>query len=206
VFDGARDADDDVIEAGHPPRGRQQRPGGLLWLLVLAQAAALVASIAVALHYRSEAAVARAVAPPQAAKPATPTPPIPDVTTVTLRLPAGGGVTGTVVITAAALPGAARGQFTVSAVISGAMPDTYYNLIGNDCSAADGLPDDVWAAGLTGADGTADLIGYPWTGALADSYWLVLDPSSQSRPPGLHGLFAEGLAEPYPAGQPPCPS
>ena len=34
--DRAREADDDVIEAGHP---RSPRPGGLLWLLVLAQTA-----------------------------------------------------------------------------------------------------------------------------------------------------------------------
>ena len=113
---------------------------------------------------------------------------------------------GTVVITAAGLPGAGRAQFTVSAVITGAMPDTYYNLIGNDCSSADALPDDVWASGLTGANGTADLVGYAWTGAVADSYWLVLDPQSVNRPPGLHGQFAEGRAAPYPAGESPCPN
>jgi hypothetical protein len=111
-----------------------------------------------------------------------------------------------VVITAAALPGAGRAQFTVSAVITGAMPDTYYNLIGNDCSIADARPDDVWASGLTGANGSADLVGYAWTGAVADSYWLVLDPQSVNRPPGLHGQFAAGRAAPYPAGQAPCPS
>ena len=196
--DRAREADDDVIEAGHP---RSPRPGGLLWLLVLAQAAALIVSIAVALHYRAEAGRPAETNPKATSQSGSP---MPDMTSVTLRLPAGGGVAGTVVITAAALPGAGRAQFTVSAVITGAMPDTYYNLIGNDCAAADGLPDDVWAAGLTGANGTADLIGYPWTGAVADSYWLVLDPSSVNRPPGLHGQFAAGLAAPYAAGQAPC--
>jgi hypothetical protein len=65
--------------------------------------------------------------------------------------------------------------------------------------------EDVIEVGLTGADGTADLVGYAWTGAVADSYWLVLDPSSVNRPPGLRGQFAEGLAVPYPAGQAPCP-
>jgi hypothetical protein len=29
-------------------------------------------------------------------------------------------------------------------------------------------PDDVWASGLTGATGTADLTGYTWTGAATD--------------------------------------
>jgi hypothetical protein len=41
---------------------------------------------------------------------------------------------------------------------------------------------------------------------VADSFWLVLDPSSANRPPGLHGQFAEGRAAPYPAGQAPSPS
>lgn len=198
VFDRAGDAPD-VIAAG-PPRSR--RPGGPFWLLVLAQSAALIASITVALHYRSEAGRAPDTRPSATSLPASP---LPEVTSVALRLPAGGGVSGTVVITAAALPGAGRAQFTVSAVITGAMPDTYYNLIGNDCSAADALPDDVWASGLTGPDGSADLVGYAWTGAVADSYWLVLNPQSVNRPPGLHGQFAAGRAAPYPAGQSPCP-
>jgi hypothetical protein len=201
VFDGAREAGDDVIEAGHPRH--PLRPGGLIWLLVLAETAALIVSIGVALHYRAQARAPQAAATSPASLP--PVTLMPDVTSLALPLPAGGGVTGTVVITAAALPGADRAQFTVSAVITGAMPDTYYNLIGNDCSAADPLPDDVWATGLTDAHGTADLVGYAWTSAVADSYWLVLDPSSLSRPPGLHGQFAEGRASPYPAGQPPCP-
>jgi hypothetical protein len=200
VFDGARDPDDDVLEAGHPPR---RRPGSPLWLLVLAETAALVVSIAVALHYHAEAGRPQTAGPPATTATVSP---MPEVTTVTLGLPATGGVTGTVVITAAALPGADRAQFTVSAVIAGAMPGTYYNLIGSDCSAADPLPDDVWATGLTDANGRADLVGYAWTGAVADSFWLFLDPSSVNRPPGLHGHFAEGSAEPYPPGRPPCPS
>ena len=199
MFDRAREAPD-VIAAG-PPRSR--RPGGPFRWLVLALTAALVASIAVALYYRAEAGRTPATGAPPLTSPSAS--PLPEVTSVTLRLPAAGGVVGTVVITAAALPGAGRAQFTVSAVITGAMPDTYYNLIGNDCSMADQLPDDVWASGLTGANGTADLVGYAWTGAVANSYWLVLDPSSASRPPGLHGQFAEGRAAPYPAGQAPCP-
>ena len=55
---------------------------------------------------------------------------MPQVTSAALGLPAGGGVAGTVVITAAALPGAARAQFTVSAVITGGTPGTVYDLIG----------------------------------------------------------------------------
>jgi len=200
VFDRAREAPD-VIASGPP---RSKRLGRPFRLLVLAQTAALVASIAVALHYRAEAGRTPATG---ALPPTSPSvSPLPEVTSVALRLPTGGGAVGTVVITAAALPGAGRAQFTVSAVIAGAMPDTYYNLIGNDCSVADARPDDVWASGLTGANGTADLVGYAWTGAVADSYWLVLDPQEVTPPPGLHGQFAAGRAAPYPAGQAPCPS
>jgi len=200
VFDRAREAPD-VIASGPP---RSKRLGRPFRLLVLAQTAALVASIAVALHYRAEAGRTPATG---ALPPTSPSvSPLPEVTSVALRLPTGGGAVGTVVITAAALPGAGRAQFTVSAVIAGAMPDTYYNLIGNDCSVADARPDDVWASGLTGANGTADLVGYAWTGAVADSYWLVLDPQEATPPPGLHGQFAAGRAAPYPAGQAPCPS
>ncbi|MGH3255129.1 MAG: hypothetical protein ACRDOU_06905 [Streptosporangiaceae bacterium] len=191
----------DVVEAGPP---RSPRPGGPFWLLVLAQTAVLIASIAVALHYRAEAARTQATEgpPPTSAFVSS----LPEVTSVELRLPAGGGVVGTVVITAAVLPGAGRAQFTVSGVITGAMPDTYYNLIGNDCSIAGTRPDDVWASGLTGPDGSADLAGYAWTGAVADSYWLVLNPQSVNSAPGLHGQFAAGRAAPYPAGQSPCPN
>ena len=126
------------------------------------------------------------------------------MTSVALRLPAGGPVVGMVVITAAAVPGADRAQFTVSAVITGGTPGTVYDLIGSVCSTADPRPDEVWATGLTGADGTANLAGYAWTGAVADRYWMALDPSPVSRPPGLQGQFAQAKAVPFPAGQAPC--
>jgi hypothetical protein len=91
----------------------------------------------------------------------------------------------------------------VSAVITGGTPGTVYDLIGNDCSDVSPLPDKVWAAGLAGADGTADLTGYAWTGAVADRYWMTLDPAP-GHPPGLHGRFARGQAASFPAGQGPC--
>jgi hypothetical protein len=107
-------------------------------------------------------------------------------------------------VQAAALPGAGRAQFTVSAVITGGTPGTVYDLIGSDCTTADPRPDEVWATGLADADGTADLAGYAWTGSVADRYWMALDPSPVSRPPGLHGQFAQGKAAAFPAGQAPC--
>ena len=161
----------------------------------------LAVSVGFALHYRGEAA-----RPGQSRPPATSAAvsPMPQLTSVALALPAAGGVGGTVVITAAALPGAGLAQFTVSAVIAGALPDTFYDLIGNDCSSASPLGNHVWATGFTNPAGTAELTGYSWTGAVGDRYWLTLDPSPASRPPGLHGQFAAGQATPFPAGQAPC--
>jgi hypothetical protein len=200
VTDSTRDAEADVIAAGSGAQRRALRPGGLVWLVVVAQAAALAVVAAAAVHYRAEAG-SRHGGPPAAGLSASP---MPEVSSAALRLPAGGGVAGTVVITAAALPGAGRAQFTVSAVITGGTPGTVYDLIGSDCSAAGRVPEEVWATGLAGPDGTADLVGYAWTGAVADRYWMALDPAPVSPAPGLHGQFAEGRAAPFAAGQAPC--
>jgi hypothetical protein len=203
--DGARETGADVISSGREPRPPARRPGGLVWLvwlLVIAETVALAVSVAIALHYRTEAAALRRAARPVAIPAGSP---MPEVTSVSLGLAAGGGVAGTVVITAAVLPGADLAQFTVSAVITGGTPGTFYDLIGNDCQSASPLGNHVWATGFAGPRGTADLVGYAWTGAVADSYWLTLDPSPLEHPPGLRGQFAEGRAAPFPAGQAPCP-
>jgi len=91
---------------------------------------------------------------------------MPEMTTVALALPADGAVTGTVVITAAALPGGGLVEFTVSAVTTGGQPGTVYDLDGNDCSTTSPLGDHVWATGVTSAAGVADLVGYAWTGGV----------------------------------------
>jgi hypothetical protein len=116
VGDSTRDADADVIVSGREPRRPIRRSGRLVRLLVVAQTAALAVAIAVGVHYRAEAGRPDHSGA-QAASPSAS--PMPEVTSAALRLPAGAGVTGTVVITAAALPGAVRAQFTVSAVIAG---------------------------------------------------------------------------------------
>jgi hypothetical protein len=199
VADSGRDAD--VIASGREPRERTRDAPGAAWLLAGALAAALAVAVTVAVHYRAEAGRPRPGALPAPSRAAAL--PLPQVTSTALRLPARGGVAGTVVITAAAMPGAGRAQFTVSAVITGGTPGTVYDLIGNDCSDVSPLPDKVWAAGLAGADGTADLTGYAWTGAVADRYWMTLDPAPD-HPPGLRGQFARGQAASFPAGQGPC--
>lgn len=199
MADSGRDAD--VIASGREPRERTRHAPGPAWLLAGALAAALAVAVTVAVHYRAEAGRPRPGALPAPSRAAAL--PLPQVTSTALRLPARGGVAGTVVITAAAMPGAGRAQFTVSAVITGGTPGTVYDLIGNDCSDVSPLPDKVWAAGLAGADGTADLTGYAWTGAVADRYWMTLDPAPD-HPSGLHGQFARGQAASFPAGQGPC--
>jgi hypothetical protein len=207
--DGPGAARTDVITSGREPRRRflrPVRPVRPVWLLVIAQAAALavLATVLVTVLATGAPHHGAGAGLPRAGPPAPTGPALPQLSAVVLRLPAGGGVAGTVVITAAALPGAGRAQFTVSAVVTGGAPGTFYDLIGSDCSTADPPPDDVWATGLAGADGTADLAGYTWTGAVADTYWLSLDPSPADAPPGLHGRFGQGQATPFPAGQAPC--
>ena len=204
--DGPGAARTDVITSGREPRRRFLRPVRPVWLLVIAQAAALAVLATVLITVLATGALRHGAGAglPRAGPPASTGPALPELSAVVVRLPAGGGVAGTVVITAAALPGADRAQFTVSAVVTGGTPGTFYDLIGSDCSTADPPPDDVWATGLAGPDGTADLAGYTWTGAVADSYWLSLDPSPAGAPPGLHGRFGQGQATPFPAGQAPC--
>jgi hypothetical protein len=204
--DGPGAARTDVITSGREPRRRFRRPVRPVWLLVIAQAAALAVLATVLVTVLATGALRHGAGAglPRAGPPASTGPALPELSAVVVRLPAGGGVAGTVVIAAAALPGADRAQFTVSAVVTGGAPGTFYDLIGSDCSTADPPPDDVWATGLAGADGTADLAGYTWTGAVADTYWLSLDPSPAGAPPGLHGRFGQGQATPFPAGQAPC--
>jgi hypothetical protein len=196
-----RDPDPDIVTAGREPSAERARSGRLVRLLAVAEAAALIAVIPVAVHYHAEATVPRHGRMPAAGQRA---PVFPELTTVTLRLPAHRPIGGTVLITAAAEPGADRAQFVVSAVLTGGQPDTVYDLVGNDCSALAPLPDHVWATGLTDAVGTARLTGYAWTGAVADQYWLALTPAPAYGSPGLRGRFAQGRAAPYPAGRAPC--
>jgi hypothetical protein len=190
-----RGTGDDIVTFGSEPLSAR-----LVRLVAIAEAAALLVVIAVALHYRAEAGRLGHSSLPAAQRASG----VPEMTRIMLRLPTGRPIAGTVLITAAAAPGGDRAQFIVSAVLTGAEPRTVYDLVGNDCSAVAPLPDHVWATGRTDAAGVAHLSGYAWTGAVADQYWLALTPSPLYGSPGLRGRFAQGSAAPYPAGQPSC--
>lgn len=192
--------DADVITAGREPRARSVRPGRLARLVLIAETVVLAGSVAAALHYRGEDSQLGHGRRPAAGRPGQ----LPRLTSVTLRLPPDGPITGTVLITAATQDGAPRARFLVSATILGGHPGTVYDLTGNDCSAAAPVPDHVWAAGVTNAAGTAELTGHPWTGPVTDAYWLTLTPSPVSPPPGLRGTFLQGMVTRFPAGQAPC--
>jgi hypothetical protein len=203
VPDLPHDADDDVIAAGREPSAdllQPLRPGLLARLVLIVETVALAVSVAVALHYRTEASRLAHGRPPAGRQLVA----VPRLTTVTLRMPRDGSIAGTVLITAAVHPGGRQAQFSVSATITGGRPDTVYDLTGNDCSAANPPPDHAWASGVTDAAGTAELSGHAWAVTAADAYWLALSPSPVSPPPGLRGTFTRGTATPFPAGQAPC--
>ncbi|MDQ2811728.1 MAG: hypothetical protein M3Z75_07575 [Actinomycetota bacterium] len=200
MADDKRDADSDVITAGYEPPLRPQ-PSRVIRLLVIVLTVALAGAGGVALHYRAQASRLHPGRPSAVGPPVSS---LPQMTSVALRLPADGTITGTVLITTAALAGADRAQVAISVVIAGARPDTVYDLTGNDCSAAAPPPDHPWATGVTDRTGAATLTGRAWTGTIADEYWLALEPSPVNPPPGLHGTFARGTATPFPAGQAPC--
>jgi hypothetical protein len=61
------DSDADVVAAGPEPGRHPPWPGGLLWLIVLAETVALAVAVAVAVHYRAQA---RAPHPGRAPPPA----------------------------------------------------------------------------------------------------------------------------------------
>jgi hypothetical protein len=93
----------------------------------------------------------------------------------------------------------------LSAHISGGMPHTSYAVTGFDCVGSPGY--ETWAAGVTDANGTADLSGQALTVSLRDTYWLYLSPSSlpSDAGPGLDGIFtAAGKFSASPAGNPAC--
>jgi len=187
----------DVISAD--PRSISSR---VAWVMAVALlAAALAGAITVAVHYRGEVASLRRQlhSAPASLPPGT----VPlTLSSRTVALPSYGALNGAVtVFSAKSSKGLA--QIMLSGHISGGRPHTSYALMGFDCAGSTGYQ--TWAAGVTDADGTANLSGPALTASLGDEYWLYLSPaSSGSAGPSLLGsLTAAGRFSAVPAGQ--CP-
>jgi hypothetical protein len=175
------------------------------WLTAVALlAAALTGAVAVAVHYRDEAAAARrqlrsahASAPPSVASPT--------LSSSTAALPSSGPLAGEV--TAFAVRSSAgRAQIVVTARITGGRPHSRYALFGADCTS--NAAAHYWAAGVTDAHGSANLSGHVWTVSVSHEYYIVLGAPGmyQTRPgPAVHGYFgiAHGLS-PVPGRIAPC--
>jgi len=175
------------------------------WVMAVALlAAALAGAITAAVHYRGEvAALRRQLRSVPASHPPRTVPPT--VSSRTVALPSYGALDGEVTVFAAKFS-RELARIVLSAHISGGMPYTSHAVTGFDCAGSSGYV--TWAAGFTGADGTANLTGHALTVSLSDEYWLYLSPSSFQgvAGPGLDGTFtAAGKFSASPAGNPACP-
>jgi len=189
----------DVISAD--PRTISSRVAWVMAVVALL-AAALAGAITVAVHYRGEVASLRrqlrsvpASLPPSAV-PLT-------LSSRTVALPSYGVLNGEVTVFSAKSSGGLA-RIVVSAHISGGRRHAGYTLIGFDCAGSPGYQ--TWAAGVTDADGTANLSGHALKVSLSHEYRLYLSPPSRSAGPGLDGSFtAAGKFSASPAGDPACP-
>jgi hypothetical protein len=167
-------------------------------------AAALAGAITVAVHYRGEvASLHRQLRSVPASHP--PSTVLLTLSSRTVALPSYGALNGAVTVFSAKSSGGLA-QILVSARISGGRPHTGYTLIGFDCAGSPGY--ETWGAGVTDANGTANLSGQALTVSLRDTYWLYLSPASSGTAVGrgLHGSFtAAGKFSAFPAVNPACP-
>jgi len=180
------------------------------WLAVaVLLSAALAKSIIVAVHYRDEVLtlrrqghLPRLSAPPSWAK--TQPPPL-TLLSETSTLPSSRPLTVRVTVFAAR-SSAGSARVIVIARVSGGRPYSRYELTGGEC--AGDAANWTWAAGFTGARGSADLNGRVVKVSSRDEYYLILSAPGlgQSHPgPALHGYFgiAHGLSAVH-DGFPPC--
>jgi hypothetical protein len=194
----------DIISAA--PR---KFPSWVAWLaVVVVLSAALAKSVFVAVHYRDEVlTLQRGHLPRLSARPSpAKTRPRPlTLLSETSTLPSSRPLTVQVTaFTARSSAGSAR--VIVTARVSGGRPHSRYELTGGECAGE--AADWTWAAGFTGARGSADLNGRVVKVSARDEYYLVLSAPGlgQSHPgPALHGYFgiAHGLSAVH-DGFPPC--
>ena len=189
----------DVVSA--EPRTVSAR---VVWVLAVALlAAALAAAITIAVHYRGEVAGLRGHL--RSAPTSLPLSSVPlTLSTRTVALPPYGALNSAVTVVSARSSGS-QARILLSLHISGGRPHTGYALTSFDCAGSTGYQS--WAAGVTGADGSATISGPAFTVSLSAEYWLYLMPSSSggSAGPGLDARFtAAGTFSASPAGNPAC--
>lgn len=176
-----------VDEISADPRAISSRVAWVIAVVLLA--AVLAAAITIAVHYRSEAAALRRALHSVRAPVAPPSPPPPKLSSSTTALASSGTLIGEVTVFTAR-SSARSAEVIVTARITGGRPHYSYELFGGDC--AGNAADHTWAAGVTDARGSADLIGEAWTVSVSDEYYLVLGSPGmyQTHPgPAVHGYF-----------------
>ena len=191
---------DDVISAN--PRTISRPTASLIAIVLLA--AALAGAITVAAHYRGEAAALHHRPARLATAASVPATGPLTLASGTVALPSSGTLNGEVTVFSARTSGRLA-QIMLSAQISGARPDTRYELIGFDCEGGS-AGYQAWAAGITDAGGRGVLTGQALPVSLSDYYWLYLRlPPSQGPQSSLLGSFtATGKFSASHAGNPAC--
>jgi hypothetical protein len=160
----------------------------IAWLVaVVLLAAALTGAIAVAVHYREEAAALRRLRPVRAHAASGITPLV--LSSDTTGLPSSGALASELTVFAVR-SSAGLAQVIVTVRITGGQPHSRYELYGGNC--ANDAADHNWAAGVTDARGSADLTGQARTVSVSDEYYLAVGSPqiNQDHPaPAVHGHF-----------------
>lgn len=189
---------------GTGPRDRRANPSPGAWVVaVTLLAAALAGAITVAAHYRGRAATLQRQLSAVTGRHSPAALPL-TLRSTAVRLPAHGRLSGGVTILAAT---SASGliQIEPSAHISGARPNTGYELTAFNCAGSSGYQ--TWAVGLTNARGFGALSGRAFSVSPRTEYWLYINPSSsgENAEAGLRASFTGAGFSASPAGDPACP-
>jgi hypothetical protein len=186
-----------------PRRGRTN-PSPAAWVVaVTLLAAALAGAITVAVHYQGKAETLQRRLSAATGRHSPRAMPL-TLTSKALRLPARGTLSGGVTILAATSASGLM-QIQPSAHISGARPNTGYELTAFNCAGSSGYQ--TWAVGVTNAHGSAALSGQALSVSPRSEYWLFINPSSsgENAEAGLRASFACAGFSASPAGNPACP-
>jgi hypothetical protein len=199
---GDVDVPEEVLE-GHSSRWQRLSDRWLVSLL-LALAVVSAVAIAMAVHYRRDAAnTRRATAAAVSAARFRPTGEFRrSVTVANSSLPLGSGRHGLLAIVHTST-GTQR-PLIISVQLLHLHPGRGYSLIGNNCQG--NAPDFVWATGRASTTGSLLLVTFPRDINPNDRYWLALRQPGGGVTTGVAGTFATGDVAPFAAGHDPCSS